>query len=213
MQIRIFELPPIGTNAYLLSDAESGKAVLVDAPMSAYETIAPILKDEKLELEALLLTHGHWDHMYDVAAFSERDIPIYAHPDDRKLIVEPEIQSGFTMPGMELKGAPIDHELASFETREFLGKQVEIRHVPGHCPGSVLFYFSELGCAFVGDAIFKHSVGRYDLPGGDAATLEKSIREQIFTLPETTMLCPGHGPATNVGEEMANNPFMKKGLA
>ena len=84
-----------------------------------------------------------------------------------------------------------------------------MRHVPGHCPGSVLFYFATAGVAFVGDALFNGGVGRTDLPGGDYAELERSIRTQIYTLPSNTVVYPGHGPATTVGDEKSLNPFVR----
>jgi glyoxylase-like metal-dependent hydrolase (beta-lactamase superfamily II) len=103
----------------------------------------------------------------------------------------------------------VDHWLTPGECWEALGAPVECRHVPGHCPGNVLFYFSSLGAAFVGDALFAGSVGRTDLPGGSAATLAESIRSQIYTLPDATVVYPGHGPSTRVADEKATNPFVR----
>jgi glyoxylase-like metal-dependent hydrolase (beta-lactamase superfamily II) len=85
---------------------------------------------------------------------------------------------------------------------------VEVRHVPGHCPGNVLFYFAAEHAAFVGDALFNGSIGRTDLPGGNFAQLERAIREQIYTLPEATVIFPGHGPQTTVGDERSHNPYV-----
>ncbi len=83
-----------------------------------------------------------------------------------------------------------------------------MRHVPGHCPGNVLFYFKSLQAAFVGDALFNGSIGRTDLPGGNFDQLEQAIREQIYTLPDTTVVYPGHGPKTTVAQERTNNPYV-----
>jgi glyoxylase-like metal-dependent hydrolase (beta-lactamase superfamily II) len=90
-----------------------------------------------------------------------------------------------------------------------LGREVEVRHVPGHCPGNVLFYFGDAKVAFVGDALFQGSVGRTDIPGGDFDVLKQSIREQIYTLPDATTVFPGHGPKTSVGIEKEDNPFVQ----
>jgi glyoxylase-like metal-dependent hydrolase (beta-lactamase superfamily II) len=95
------------------------------------------------------------------------------------------------------------------EKLDALGTQAEVRHVPGHCPGNVLFYFPSEGWAFVGDALFKASVGRADLPGGNFHVLEASIRNQIYTLPEQTTVFPGHGSETTVGVEKKTNPYVR----
>ena len=89
-----------------------------------------------------------------------------------------------------------------------LGETVQVRHVPGHCPGSLMFYFPQAGAAFSGDAIFRGGIGRTDLPGGDFDQLERSIRSRIYTLPDTTAVFPGHGEATTVGDEKEGNPYV-----
>lgn len=209
MDIRTFELPPIGTNAFLVANPELKKALLVDAPGSAYETIEPILEKEGWELEALLLTHGHYDHMIDTHSFNEAGVKVYAHEDDRDWIENPSVQASLLPFGLLIEDARIDVIVKSVDTLKLIGHTIEVRHVPGHAPGNVLFYFPESKCAFVGDAIFAGSVGRTDLPGGDWDVLKRSIEEQIFTLPDDTVLYPGHGPATSVGREKATNPFLR----
>ena len=120
---------------------------------------------------------------------------------------------------MNLEPIHVDHWVTQGETFDVLGQRVEVRHVPGHCPGNVLFYFPSFakategaaaeGAAYVGDALFNGSVGRADLPGGDFALLEKSIRGQIYSLPENTVVFPGHGPKTTVAHERATNPYVR----
>ena len=92
---------------------------------------------------------------------------------------------------------------------ELLATKMEIRHVPGHCPGNVLVYIASEKAAIVGDVIFAGSVGRYDLPGGDFSVLKKSIKTQVYSLPDETTIYPGHGPVTSVGQEKAGNPYVK----
>jgi glyoxylase-like metal-dependent hydrolase (beta-lactamase superfamily II) len=110
---------------------------------------------------------------------------------------------------LRLEPVKVDSWGAQGETFPALGTQVEVRHVPGHCPGNVLFYFAREKMAFVGDALFAGSIGRTDLPGGSLAQLARSIRSQIYTLPDDTAIFPGHGPATTVGRERLANPHVR----
>lgn len=200
---------PLATNAYLLTASERGEALLIDAPHGVWEDIAPILERENCRLVALLITHGHWDHTGDAARIQNLGVPLYAHEADRIFIERPEVMSLFTIPGIALEPARFENPVAQDQTISLLGTTIEVRHVPGHCPGNVLFYFPDLSAAFVGDALFNGGVGRYDLPGGSLEMLEKSIRTQIYTLPANTVVYPGHGPETTVGDEMAGNPYVQ----
>jgi glyoxylase-like metal-dependent hydrolase (beta-lactamase superfamily II) len=210
VKVHILPAGPIQTNAYLLTDSLSGTAVLIDAPGRVWAQVEPILKSEGCRLSELWLTHGHWDHTQggaEVVAASKA--AVRAHEADRPLIETPELMSPFLPPGFLLEAISVDHWLQAGETLAAVGTQAEVRHVPGHCPGNVLFYFQDSGEAFVGDALFNGSVGRTDLPGGDFPTLEKSVREQIYTLPQSTVVYPGHGQETTVGEEKVHNPYIR----
>lgn len=209
MQIQTFELPPLGTNAYLLAAPGRDDAVLVDAPPGALAAILPALAQSGRRLAAILLTHGHWDHMADAAAGRAAGASIYAHTGDRAWIENPMQQADFMLPGLAIEPAQVDHFILPGPILEVAGLRFEVRHVPGHAPGNVLFYNAEANAAFVGDAIFAGSVGRPDLPGGDWPQLENSIRTQIYTLPEGTVLYPGHGPVTTVARERATNRFVR----
>jgi glyoxylase-like metal-dependent hydrolase (beta-lactamase superfamily II) len=219
MHIHILPAGPIETNAYLLTEPGRGEAVLIDAPGDVWAEVEPILRKEKCRLVELWLTHGHWDHMQGAAEIVRATgARVRAHADDRPLIETPEVMKTFMLPGQELEPVKVDVWVRPGETIAALGTTAEVRHVPGHCPGNVLFYLqpavalakegSAPGLAFVGDALFAGSVGRTDLPGGDFAVLEKSIRNQIYTLPDATRVFPGHGPDTTVGEEKRNNPYV-----
>lgn len=166
MNIHVLPAGPIQTNAYLLSAPDLRKAVLIDAPGGIWEEIGPILDKEKCALGELWLTHGHWDHTQGgaevVAATKAR---VRAHRDDRILIETPEVMEKFLIPGLRLRPMKIDEFVEQGQRWTALGEPVEVRHVPGHCPGNVAFFFANLKTVFVGDALFRGSIGRTDLPG------------------------------------------------
>ncbi|MDP2137017.1 MAG: MBL fold metallo-hydrolase [Candidatus Didemnitutus sp.] len=209
MKIHILPSGPIQTIGYLLTSPNSGESVLVDAPEGIWEKIKPLLASSGCLLKELWLTHGHWDHTQDAALLKrETGALIRAHRADQALIETPEVMSAFLMPGIQLEGVKIDSFVEHGDKLIALGTEFEVRHVPGHCPGNVLFYSAAAQAALVGDALFNGGVGRWDLPGGDFELLQRSIREQIYTLPDETVVLPGHGARTTVGAEKTGNPFV-----
>jgi len=209
--VKIHVLPsgPIKTVGYLLTDPARGEAVLIDAPGDIMAKVRPILAKEGCQLKELCLTHGHWDHMQDAAAVKQETKAITrAHRDDQALIETPEIMDGFMGQKMGIPGVKVDEWVQPGQKLTALGREFEVRHVPGHCPGNVLFYQAGAHLAFVGDALFNGGVGRWDLPGGNYDLLAKSIREQIYTLPAETIVFPGHGERTTVGDEKETNPYV-----
>ncbi len=209
MNLHVLPSGPIYTNAYLLTAPELHEAVLIDAPGGIWSLIEPVLAREGCRLREIWLTHGHWDHTQGgaevVAATKAR---VRAHRADRIMIENPEVMELFMIPGTRLGPIKIDEFVEQGQRWTALGQTVEVRHVPGHCPGNVLYYFAAEKAAFVGDALFHSGVGRTDLPGGSLEVLERAIREQIFTLPDETVVYPGHGPETTVGTERETNPFV-----
>lgn len=212
MNVHVRPAGPIQTNAYLLTAPARGEAILIDAPGGIWADVQPILARERCRLAELWLTHGHWDHTQGAAEIvRETKARVRAHADDRVLYETPEVMSPFMMPGLVIEPVFPDVWLQAGEQIEALGWAAEVRHVPGHCPGNVLFYFARGGrapLAFVGDALFAGSVGRTDFPGGSMEVLAQSIRRQIYTLPDETIVYPGHGPDTTVGDEKAGNPYV-----
>jgi hydroxyacylglutathione hydrolase len=217
MNLHVMPAGLIQTNAYLITATDRGEAVLIDAPGDVWGEVEPMLQAENTRLGELWLTHGHWDHMQGGAEIVRATgAAVRAQIDDRVLIETPEVMKKIIGDRLRLEPVTVNHWLKPGEKLSALGCAVEVRHVPGHCPGNVLFYFppvSEVdwlrtGAAFVGDALFNGSVGRTDLPGGNFAQLEHSIRTQIYTLPDATVVYPGHGPATTVGAEKSNNPYV-----
>ncbi len=204
-ETRRLVLGPFQANCYLVRGPGASGAALID-PGAEPERIEAALAAWDLPLEAILLTHAHLDHVGAVGALLERrSVPLYLHPDDLPLYRGAPQQAA----AFGLSAAPLPEPDRAFEHGDRVrvaGLDLEVRHAPGHSPGGVVLVAD--GQAFVGDCVFAGSIGRTDLPGGDPRTLLGSIREQILTLPEETVLHPGHGPETTVGREAASNPFL-----
>lgn len=209
MKLHVLPAGMIQTNAYLLTAPERGEAVLIDAPGEVWAQVQPLLAADGCRLSEVWITHGHWDHTQGGAeVVRATGAKVRAHADDKVLIETPDVMKQFMGMDLHLEPMHVDHWVRQGDVFPALGHEVEVRHVPGHCPGNVLFHFADLGATFVGDALFKGSVGRTDLPGGDFSQLERAIRGQIYTLPDDTAVYPGHGPATTVAEEKAHNPYV-----
>ncbi len=209
MKVHTIPSGMIQTNAYLLVDESRKEAVLIDAPGEIWEKIEPLLSAVDAKLTELWITHGHWDHTQGGAeVVRQTSAKVIAHAADRTLIETPEIMEGFMGEKLGLEGIRVDQWIDQADKFRAFGEDVEVRHVPGHCPGNVMFVFAARNQAFVGDAIFAGSIGRTDLPGGSFELLAQSIREQIYTLPDETVLLPGHGPTTQVAIEKQHNPHV-----
>ena len=208
MEIRAFTGGGFGENAYLVVCEGSSVAVVID-PGAAAPAVARVIVDEALEVQAVLLTHAHVDHVEGISEIRRvaPDVPIWLHPDDRDLY---DAAPGHAaMFGMTVAPQPPPtHELGHGQRYEFGTCVFEVRFTPGHSPGHVIFVAPHESVAIVGDVVFAGSIGRTDLPGGSLRTLMASIREQVLTLPDETVLHTGHGPATSVGHERATNPFL-----
>jgi hydroxyacylglutathione hydrolase len=210
MNLHVIPAGPIQTNAYLLVSPERGEAVLIDAPGGIWAKIEPILKKDNLRLVELWITHGHWDHTQGGAeVVRETKAKVLAHLADKVLIETPEVMEGFMSEKLGLEGIMVDQWIGEGDRITALGLESEVRHVPGHCPGNIMFVFETLKVAFVGDAIFAGSVGRTDLPGGSMDELKRSIQHRIYTLPDETLLYPGHGSHTTVVAEKTGNPYVR----
>lgn len=208
MRVSGLTVGPIEENAYVAADPASGACAVVD-PGAEPERILAAVREAagpRARVVALVLTHGHLDHIGAVAELRERTgAPIWLHPDDLPLYrAAPEQARTF---GWSFPAPPEpDETLADGAELEIGGLTLRVRHAPGHSPGHVVLVGP--GAAFVGDCVFAGSIGRSDLPGGDGRALLRSIGRTILSLPDETVLYPGHGPATTVGRERATNPFL-----
>ncbi|NEQ70296.1 MAG: MBL fold metallo-hydrolase [Symploca sp. SIO2D2] len=194
----------------MLTDAERGEAVLVDAPHFVKEEIEPELERKQCSLVGLLLTHGHYDHMGGAASIQKMEVPVWGHKDDRDLYEDPARMAPYAYPpGLELEAVHVDHWIDEGDSFELMGLNWKVRHTPGHCPGNVYFYVPQLESVFVGDTLFAGGIGRWDLPGGDGELLQQMIKQRIYSLDEGVKVFPGHGPQTTVGQEKATNPYVQ----
>jgi glyoxylase-like metal-dependent hydrolase (beta-lactamase superfamily II) len=205
--IEVLPVGPMQMNSVLLSGQgpEGPESILID-PGDEPAVLLAQLAARGGRLVALLATHGHFDHVGAAAAIQVvHDLPLRCHPDDLPIIQDmPTIQEVYGFPRTAIPRCHPD--LVEGTQIPFAGGEIIVGHVPGHSPGQIMFCWP--GHAIVGDCLFRGSVGRTDLPGGDFPTLEKSIRERIYTLPDETVVICGHGPETTVGLEKAHNPFV-----
>jgi hydroxyacylglutathione hydrolase len=192
-------------NCYLVADPDTGDAVIVD-PGEEAELFRARLAHEGWTLRAIWLTHAHVDHVAGIAALRDGFVPIYLHPADRVLYDQYPAQAA--MFGLDAAPPPPpDRVLADGDSVGVGVYAFRVLHTPGHSPGGVSLV--GYGAAFVGDTLFAGSIGRTDLPGGDLNALLASIHERLFALPDDTVVYSGHGPATTIGAEKKDNPFVK----
>lgn len=203
--VRTFTGGAFAENTYLVSCARTGATLLVD-PGAATGEALEAARSLGVTIEQIVLTHAHLDHVEGLPlAKRETGAPVLLHRDDLQLYGAAPVQAQWF--GVKLEPLPpVDGELVPGELVRFGECTLAIRFAPGHAPGHVMLIGD--GMAMVGDVIFNGSIGRTDLPGGDTATLLRSIREQVLTLPDETTLHTGHGPDTTVGHERRTNPFI-----
>lgn len=204
LRVEQLSLGPIGTNCYLVrSGTGADEAVVID-PSGAATELRLRLASLGARCVAILLTHGHWDHLLGVAELAAgTGAPVYMPEGERVLLESPE---EFTPPSISLRGHTPDVLLAGGEAIDVAGIEFDVLSVPGHSPAHLAYYAD--GCLFSGDVLFAGSVGRTDLPGADWETLLASIRSLVDAFPPDTAVYPGHGPATTLGAELAQNPFL-----
>jgi glyoxylase-like metal-dependent hydrolase (beta-lactamase superfamily II) len=218
-----FPAGSFGTNCYVIAPAAGERCVVVDPGQDAVDGVAEILREHRLRPAAVVLTHGHLDHMWSVVPVcGAHDVPAYIHPADRFMLadplrgVSPQLAA---MIGDETFTEPDEvRELTdgrALGLADVLGFDLVVDHAPGHTKGSVTFTLPRLDDAgdpdvmFSGDLLFAGSIGRSDLPGGDPGELDESLARVVLPRPDDTLVLPGHGGSTTIGRERASNPFLR----
>jgi len=210
MEIHRFTVGPFGENTYLLTEGEEG--LIIDPGFvddSEYQSVKDQIEDNGLELSAILLTHAHVDHILGLhRILDDFDVPVYLSDRDRYLWNN--FSSQAAMFGLQADDFDFDPKPLQVSLEWSIGNFIfDIRYTPGHAPDHVSLYSKKDGIVIGGDVLFKEGIGRTDLYKGDFNLLEKSIREQLYCLPDETVVYSGHGPKTTIGHEKASNPFVK----
>jgi glyoxylase-like metal-dependent hydrolase (beta-lactamase superfamily II) len=207
-----FPAGPWQTNCWVVAAAAGERCVVIDPGHGAEGPLDDVLERHRLQPAAVLLTHGHVDHMWSVVPVcGARDVPALIHPADRGQLTDPNSALGIP-PGTPILGRldwsePADvRELRDGETLDLAGLSLRVDSAPGHTPGSVTFTGD--GEFFSGDLLFAGSIGRTDFPGGSFEQIQESLARVPLRLPDETLVRPGHGPDTTIGRERASNPFL-----
>jgi glyoxylase-like metal-dependent hydrolase (beta-lactamase superfamily II) len=205
MILETVNVGPMQVNCYILACAESREAVIID-PGDQARKIQAVLDKHKLKAGIVINTHGHYDHIGSDDKFG---VSVYAHKQDLEMLMDADknLSAMFSLP------CKVVSEIKPLEDKQIIKLdclELEVLHLPGHTQGGIglLLKKPETGIVFTGDTLFCRGVGRCDLPGGSEYLLEKSIREKLFNLPADTKVYPGHGPATTIGREKNDNPFI-----
>lgn len=205
-QIKKLTLGPVATNCYLAGIAGREDVVIID-PGDNAQRIVSTLQQLGKKPAAILLTHGHFDHIRAAEALKKQyQIPVYAHEKEVELAADPELNGGrlFGLPGSVIA----DRTVTDNETLTLAGMTFHVLYTPGHTIGGVCYYLPDAGILFSGDTLFAHSIGRTDLPTGSQRALVRSVREKLMTLPDAVQVYPGHDASTTIEEEKLYNPYI-----
>ena len=209
MRIAGFAAGPFQTNCYVVSNGD--RAFVIDPGLGAHEAVSQLAQEQGLTVEAVVLTHGHIDHIRDAAAFG---LETFIHPADAFMLLRGE---GVSEQARQLYDAsampPIDNptHIEDGQTLTVAGVELLVVHAPGHSPGCVMLVAD--GVVFSGDVLFRGSIGRTDLPDSDPEQMRESLRGPVWELDDELQVLPGHGPATTVAQERATNPYLRQANA
>lgn len=204
--IRMMVLGPVQTNCFFLINEDTKEVIIVD-PADSAQRISKWINSENLKPVAVLLTHGHFDHIMAMDALREEyKIPVYASRDEVDVLAKPQLNVS-TMMGIRLS-TQADELFKDGDVLELAGIKLKVISTPGHTVGSVCFYIEEENMLISGDTLFCASVGRTDFPTGSSRQLIESIKTRLFVLPDDTAVFPGHNDMTTIGYEKTHNPFI-----
>ena len=200
-------LGPISTNCYTVANVQTKDAVIID-PADSGEHLVKMIEDQGLIPKAILLTHGHFDHCMAVPRLKEEypEAEVIIGADDVQWLKDPQLNLSMPFIG-EAFTLEADRTVTDGEEMEILGTKMQCIQIPGHTPGGMCYYFPEQHLLFDGDTLFSGSVGRTDFPGGSQDALMNGIRQKLFTLPEETLVFPGHDRATTIEKEIRENMY------
>ena len=216
-----FPTGSFAANCYLVATAADAPCVIIDPGEDAISAIDAALAQHRLRPAAVLLTHGHLDHMLSVLPVCEaRDVPAYVHPADRaqlsdpRAFLPPEWVAALGLVGVSFREPDDVRELVDGSSVDLAGLSFRVEHAPGHTGGSVVFRTADGGpddepTMFAGDLVFAGSIGRTDLPGGDDEAMRASLARVVLGAADETVVLPGHGPRTTIGRERATNPYLR----
>ena len=206
MKVEKFVTGIISTNCYLAINEETKQAVVID-PAACPSYLMSHIKSEGLKVEAILLTHGHFDHIMGIDGFlSEFDVPVYVHEDDADAMEDPVLNQSSTYTSGYTFGKA--RYLRDRQTLELAGYTFQVIHTPGHTKGGCCYYVASEDVLFSGDTLFQNSVGRTDFVNSSTSDLVHSVREKLFHLPDDTIVYPVHMGETKIGHEKKYNPYV-----
>lgn len=208
IKIETVQLGMVRTNCYLVYDDTTKEAIIID-PADNASLITHMLKEKELVLQAILLTHGHFDHILAVNELkSLYDVPVMAHEEEKQLLADPSLNLSIGMGGNRCIVVP-DRFLKDGEILDLLHTKVKVLHTPGHTSGGVCYLFEQEAFLLSGDTLFEGSVGRTDFPTGSMSVLVRSINEKLMGLDDQVVVYPGHEGQTSIGRERKFNPYLK----
>jgi len=208
LQIQTIVSMPFAENTYIAWQDGRDDCVVIDAGTEP-EAILAFLRGRGLTPAAILNTHGHIDHIAGNADLKAAypDAPLVIGAGDERLLSDPDLNMSRSF-GVDVISPPADRLVREGDTLLFAGLTLDIREIPGHSPGHIVYVVRDAGIVFGGDVLFRGSIGRTDFPGGSFETLAAGIRAKLYTMPDETVIYSGHGPVTKVGHEKRTNPFV-----